>query len=112
ILRTSSATQTRHAAGFHVRTGPSAVNDNVPKGEVIGTSPSGRALPGATIVLTISQGPRMITVPPIPATDTSPAQAMAALRAAGLTVSSATKPVGVASNPQIAQGAGPTPAAG
>jgi serine/threonine-protein kinase len=110
-LTAASASQTLHAAGFQVRTGPPAINDNVPKGEVIGTSPSGRALPGATIVLTISQGPRMITVPPIPATDTV-AQAKAALRAAGLTVSSSTNPVGVQSNPQIGAVAGTTPAAG
>jgi serine/threonine-protein kinase len=110
-LTAKAAVQTLHAAGFQVRTGPPAINDNVPKGEVIGTSPSGRALPGATIVLTISQGPRMITVPPIPAADTV-AQAKAALRAAGLTVSSSTNPVGVASNPQIGAVAGTTPAAG
>ena len=110
-LTAAAATQTLHAAGFQVRTGQPVINDNVPKGEVIGTSPSGRALPGATIVLTISQGPRMITVPPIPATDTV-AQAKAALHAAGLTVSSATKPVGAASNPQIGTVAGTTPAAG
>ena len=77
---------------------PSVIDDNVPKGDVIGTSPSGRALPGATIVLTVSQGPRMITVPPIPPGD-SVAQAKAALRAAGLTVSSTTKPVGVGEQP-------------
>jgi serine/threonine-protein kinase len=110
-LTAAAAEQTLHAAGFQVRTGPPVINDTVPKGEVIGTSPSGRALPGATIVLTISQGPRMITVPPVPATD-SVAQAMAALRGAGLTVSSATKPVGVQSNPQIGAVAGTTPAAG
>ena len=110
-LTTAAAEQTLRAAGFQVRTGPPVIDDTVPKGEVIGTSPSGRALPGATIVLTISQGPRMITVPPIPATDTA-AQAMAALRAVGLTVSSATNPVGVASNPQVGQVAGTTPAAG
>jgi beta-lactam-binding protein with PASTA domain/predicted Ser/Thr protein kinase len=110
-LTAAAATQTLHAAGFQVRTGQPVINDNVPKGEVIGTSPSGRALPGATIVLTISQGPRMITVPPIPATDTV-AQAKAALHAAGLTVSSATKPVGVQSDPQIGTVAGTTPAQG
>ena len=110
-LTAAAATRTLHAAGFQVRTGPSVINDTVPKGEVIGTSPSGRALPGATIVLTISQGPRMITVPPIPASDTV-AQAKAALRAAGLTVSSATKPVGAASDPQIGAVAGTTPAEG
>jgi serine/threonine-protein kinase len=106
-----AATQALSQAGFQVRTGSSLIDDNVPKGEVISTSPSGRALPGATIVLTISQGPRMIHVPSIPATD-SVGQAQAALRAAGLTVASATKPVGVASNPVIGQVAGTDPAAG
>ena len=64
-----------------------------------------------SIVLTISSGPRMISVPSIPPTDTV-AQAEAALRAAGLTVASATKPVGAASNPVIGQVAGTDPAAG
>ena len=40
------------------------------------------------------------------------AQAQAALREAGLTVAATTKPVGVASNPQIGTVAGTTPAAG
>jgi serine/threonine-protein kinase len=106
-----AATQALHQAGFQVRTGPSVIDDNVPKGEVISTSPSGRALPGATIVLTISRGPRMISVPSIPATDTVE-QAKAALRAAGLTVAAATKPVGVQSNPVIGQVAGTDPPAG
>src|SRR6185312_10235888 len=61
-LTAQEATRTLHQAGFQVRTGPSVINDDVPKGEVISTSPSGKALPGATIVLTVSQGPRMITV--------------------------------------------------
>ena len=64
-----AATQALHQAGFQVRTGPSVIDDNVPKGEVISTSPSGRALPGATIVLTVSHGPRMIRVPSIPTGD-------------------------------------------
>ena len=110
-LTTAAAEQALHQAGFQVRTGSSVIDDNVPKGEVISTSPSGRALPGATIVLTISQGPRMISVPSIPATDTV-GQAKAALRAAGLTVASATKPVGVQSNPDIGQVAGTDPPAG
>jgi eukaryotic-like serine/threonine-protein kinase len=110
-MTAAAATQALHQAGFQVRTGSSLIDDNVPKGEVISTSPSGRALPGATIVLTLSQGPRMITVPSIPATDTV-AQAQAALRAAGLTVAAATKPVGVASNPVIGQVAGTDPPAG
>jgi beta-lactam-binding protein with PASTA domain len=109
-LTAKAATQTLHAAGFQVRTGPPMIDDNVPKGEVIGTSPAGRALPGATIVLTISQGPRMITVPQIPAGD-SVAQATALLRKAGLTVASTTEPVGGQSYSQIGDVAGTTPAA-
>jgi serine/threonine-protein kinase len=110
-LTETAATQTLHAAGFQVRTGPAMIDDNVPKGEVIGTSPAGRALPGATIVLTISQGPRMITVPQIPAGE-SVAQATAVLRKAGLTVASTTEPVGGQSYSQIGNVAGTTPAGG
>ena len=110
-MTATAATQALQQAGFQVQTGPSVIDDNVPKGEVISTSPSGRALPGATIVLTVSQGPRMISVPPIPTGDTV-AQAMALLRAAGLTVTATTKPVGVASNPVIGAVAGTTPPAG
>jgi serine/threonine-protein kinase len=110
-MTAAAATQALHQAGFQVRTGSSVIDDNVPKNDVISTSPSGRALPGATIVLTISQGPRMISVPSIPTSDTV-AQAEAALRAAGLTVASATKPVGAASNPVIGQVAGTDPPAG
>ena len=110
-MTVTAATLALTQAGFHVRNGPSVIDDNVPKNEVISTSPSGRALPGATIVLTISQGPRMIRVPSIPTSDTV-AEAEAALRAAGLTVASATKPVGALSNPVIGQVAGTDPAAG
>jgi eukaryotic-like serine/threonine-protein kinase len=110
-LTAAEAARTLHQAGFQVRTGPSVIDDNVPKGEVISTSPSGRALPGATIELTVSQGPRMITVPQIPAGDTV-AQAMALLRKAGLTVAAKTVPVGVPSNPQLGAVAGTTPAEG
>ncbi len=110
-LSAASAEQALRQAGFQVRTGPPAVNDNVPKGAVVSESPSGRALPGATITLTLSQGPRMITVPQIPATD-SVAQAEATLRAAGLTVAATTKKVGVASNPAIGTVAGTDPPAG
>ena len=110
-LTAAEATSTLREAGFKVQTGPSVINDNVPKGEVITTSPSGKALPGATITLTISQGPKMITVPQIPANDTV-GQAMAALRAAGLTVAPAPKKVGVPNNPQIGAFGGTEPAAG
>jgi beta-lactam-binding protein with PASTA domain/predicted Ser/Thr protein kinase len=110
-LTTAQASQALRQAGFHVRTSPPVIDDNVPKGEVIGTSPSGRALPGATITLRVSQGPRMITVPQIPAGDFVP-QAETLLRKAGLTVAPKTVPVGVPSNPQLGTVAGTTPPAG
>ena len=110
-LTTAQASQALRQAGFHVRTAPPVIDDNVPKGEVIGTSPSGRALPGATITLRVSQGPRMITVPPIPA-GSSVAAAEMLLRKAGLTVAAKTVPVGVPSNPVLGTVASTTPAAG
>jgi serine/threonine-protein kinase len=110
-MTATAATQALQQAGFQVRTGSSVIDDNVPKGEVVSTSPSGRALPGATIVLTISQGPRMIKVPSVLGAH-SVGEAAATLRAAGLTVATATKPVGVQSNPQIGQIAGTDPPAG
>ncbi|TVZ03116.1 PASTA domain-containing protein [Trebonia kvetii] len=110
-MTAASAERALEQAGFHVKTGASVIDDNVPEGEVIRTSPSGRALPGATIVLTISKGPKMIVIPQIPSGDTA-AQAIALLRGAGLAVNSTPKQVGVASNPVIGQVAGTTPAAG
>jgi serine/threonine-protein kinase len=110
-LPAAAAEQALRQAGFQVRTGSQVTDDNVPKGDVISTSPSGRAVPGATITLTISRGPRMITVPSIPTSDTV-AQAEAALRTAGLTVAPATRKVGVASNPVVGSFAGTDPAAG
>jgi len=110
-LTEKTAEQALQQAGFQVRAGTPVIDDNVPKGDVIAVSPSTRALPGATITLTISQGPRMIKVPQVPSTD-SVAQADATLRAAGLTVAPATKPVGVASNPDLGTVAGTIPAAG
>jgi serine/threonine-protein kinase len=110
-MTAKAATHALQQAGFQVRTGSSVIDDNVPKNDVISTSPSGRALPGATIVLTISLGPRMIKIPSIPAGD-HVAQAEAVLRAAGLTVATATKAVGAASNPVIGQVAGTDPPAG
>ena len=94
-LTETAAAQALRQAGFQVRTGSPVIDDNVPKGDVISTSPSGRALPGATIVLTVSAGT---------ADDHGAAGARARswrrretalLRKAGLTVAAATKPVGV-----------------
>jgi len=110
-MTAAAAKQALRQAGFQVRTGSSEIDDGVPKGDVIAVSPSGRALPGTTITLTLSQGPKMITVPQIPATD-SVAQAQAALKAAGLTVAAGTKPVGVSSDPVIGAVAGTDPPAG
>jgi serine/threonine-protein kinase len=107
----ASAQQALRQAGFQVRTGATVNSNTVQAGDVIGSAPSGQALPGATITLTLSAGPRMIQVPAIPATD-SVQQADAALSAAGLTVGSPAKQVGVTSNPQIGAIAGTTPAAG
>ena len=67
-------------AGFHVRDGSSLIDNNVPKDYVVSISPSGRALPGATITVTVSRGPRMITVPPV--AGKSVADATTALQAA------------------------------
>ncbi len=110
MMTAPAATRALQLAGFQVRNGSPVVDDNVPKGDVIGTSPSGRALPGSTIVLTISSGPRMIRVPSVPTNSVTAAEA--ALRAAGLTVAAATKPVGAPSNPVIGQVAGTDPPAG
>ena len=92
-LTAAAARQELQQAGFKVTTGNREIDNNVPKDDVISTSPSGRALPGATVALTVSLGPRMITVPPV--AGKSLADAIAALRAAGLTVSPTTKGVGV-----------------
>jgi len=98
-----------HQAGFAVKVGAPMIDNTVPKGDVVSTSPSGRAIKGATIVLTVSSGPRMITIPPV--TGKSLSDAIAALRAAGLTVSDTPKQVGV-DGAAVGSVAGTTPAAG
>jgi len=107
----SQAEQTLHQAGFTPKLGSSVIDNNVAKGDVVSTSPSGRALPGATVVLTISLGPRMITIPPV-AGLASVAAADAKLRAAGLTVAAAPKGIGVTGTVVLNQVAGTDPAAG
>ena len=106
----AAATTALVQAGFHVRDGSSLIDNNVPKDNVVSISPSGRALPGATITVTVSRGPRMITVPPV--AGKSVADATTALQAAGLTVSSTTKPVGVTGTVVVNSVAGTKPAAG
>jgi len=105
----TAATKALHQAGFEAQRGPQVIDNAVAKGDVISMSPSGRAVPGSTIVLTVSAGPKMITVPPV--TGQSLQGAMAVLRKAGLIVSDTPKNVaedGVA----VGTVAGTTPAAG
>jgi serine/threonine-protein kinase len=103
------AAQTLQAAGFRAREGTQVTDSAVPKGDVVGTAPSGRAVKGATIMLTVSSGPRMITIPPV--TGQSVSGAIALLRKAGLTVSGTPKDVGADG---VAAGTvtGTTPSAG
>ena len=97
------------ADGFKTALAGQPVIDNtVPRGDVVSLSPSGRAARGATIMLTISAGPRMISVPSV--SGQSVAQAKATLRKAGLRVAATTKKVGSATLP-VGAVAGTTPAA-
>jgi eukaryotic-like serine/threonine-protein kinase len=105
----TAATHTLETDGFTVRLGTPVIDNNVPKGDVISTSPSGRAVKGATIVLTVSNGPRMIVVPPV--TGQSLSGAIALLRRAGLTVSSTPMDVG-ANGVAVGTVNGTTPASG
>jgi beta-lactam-binding protein with PASTA domain len=109
-LTAAAAQQELRQAGFKAVTGTSEIDNNVPKNDVISTSPSGRALPGATVTLTVSLGPKIITVPPV-AGKTQQA-AFEALRAAGLRVSPATKGVGVSGAVSLGAVVGTVPAAG
>jgi eukaryotic-like serine/threonine-protein kinase len=108
-LTAAAARQELAQAGFKVTTGARETDANVPKNDVISTSPSGRALPGATVTLTVSLGPRMITVPPVAGKPLADAEQ--ALRAAGLTVNPVTKPVGVTGAVVVNSVAGTVPAA-
>ena len=109
-LTATAARQELQQAGFKVTAGTGQIDNNVPRNDVISTSPSGRALPGATVALTLSLGPRMITVPPV--AGKSLADAIAALRSAGLTVNSTPKGVGVTGTVVMDAIVGTLPAAG
>jgi serine/threonine-protein kinase len=108
-LSTARAEAMLTSDGFKVKVGSSEHSDTVTTGDVIGSSPSRQATSGATIVLTVSSGPKMITIPPV--TGHSLTAAIALLRNAGLTVSST--PQNIAET-GVATGtvAGTTPAAG
>jgi eukaryotic-like serine/threonine-protein kinase len=105
----TAATRELHQAGFEVQRGPQVTDNAVAKGDVISMSPSGRAVHGATIVLTVSAGPKMITVPPV--TGQNLQGAIALLQKAGLTVSSTPKNV-AADGVAVGTVAGTTPPAG
>ena len=105
----TAATRELHQAGFEVRSGPQVTDNAVANGDVISTAPSGRAVHGSTIVLTVSAGPKMITVPPV--TGQNLQGAIAVLRKAGLTVSGTPKNV-AADGVAIGTVTGTTPAAG
>jgi serine/threonine-protein kinase len=108
-LSASQAEAMLTSDGFKVKVGPSQHSDSVTTGQVIGSSPSGQATSGATVVLTVSSGPKMITVPPV--TGHSLADAIAMLRHAGLTVSSTPQNIG-ATGVAVGTVAGTTPAEG
>jgi eukaryotic-like serine/threonine-protein kinase len=98
------------ASGFRTQEGTPVTDNDVAKGNVISMSPSGRAAHGALITLTVSSGPRMISVPSVSG-QPSLAAAEAVLRKAGLTVASTPKNVGANGVP-VGTVAGTTPAAG
>jgi len=107
----TAAVRALHAAGFGAREGTTVTDNTVPKGDVISTSPSGKAVPGATIILTVSAGPKMIAIPTVTGPNATVASAIQQLRQAGLTVSSTPKQVGV-DGAQVGTVAGTTPPAG
>jgi eukaryotic-like serine/threonine-protein kinase len=78
----AQATTALTADGFKVTAGEPAHSNEVPKGRVVGTSPSGRAAKGATIAILVSAGPFTSTVPKVSG-DTL-AEARAALQRAHL----------------------------
>jgi eukaryotic-like serine/threonine-protein kinase len=77
--------------GFAVKLGPARHNNVIAKGDVIQTDPAigSSARRGATVILTVSTGPVMISVPQV--TGLNQAAAEAALRKAGLTPGSVTE---------------------
>ncbi|MGD0557512.1 MAG: PASTA domain-containing protein [Streptosporangiaceae bacterium] len=80
------------AAGFKVTSGDQLTSNTVGKGDVLSEQPSGRAVKGAMITLTLSAGPKMIHVPSVAGKTVSGADA--ALSSAGLTVSTTVDKVG------------------
>jgi beta-lactam-binding protein with PASTA domain len=100
-MAASTASAELQNLGFTVKIGPGRHSDSVDKGEVAATSPGigTSAKRGATVTITESTGPVMISVPQV--TGLTEAAAQAELRRAGLdpgavtTAASTTIPVGV-----------------
>ena len=71
----SQATAILTSDGFAVRRGDPVHSNTIPKGMVVGTSPTGRVSKGATISLLISAGPFTSVVPTVKGETQSAAQA-------------------------------------
>jgi eukaryotic-like serine/threonine-protein kinase len=61
----AQATSALTQDGFKVTTGAQENSNAVAKGQVVGTSPTGRALKGSTIAILVSAGPFMSSVPKV-----------------------------------------------
>ena len=80
----ATARQAVQNAGLTAKTGTPQFSSHVPKGDIVGTSPAigSRVGKGGTVLLIVSEGARMISVPQV--TGQALATAEAALRHAGL----------------------------
>jgi eukaryotic-like serine/threonine-protein kinase len=103
------ATQILTADGFRVQAGTMLTDNAVPRGMVISTQPSGRAVKGSTVTLILSAGPRVVVIPAV--TGKTLAQAESTLRGAGLLVSDQPEKVG-SSTAATGSVVGTNPAAG
>jgi serine/threonine-protein kinase len=92
--------------GFKVKGNRQVHSNQVPKGMVVGTSPSGRVAKGSMVTLLVSAGPFTSVVPKV--ADDSLSQAQATLQGAHLTYSTQK----VASNAAVGTVVGTKPAAG
>ena len=84
-MSVASARQAIQNAGLSAKTGSPQFSGHVTKGDIVGTSPAigSRVGKGGTVLLIVSEGARMISVPQV--TGQALATAEAALRHAGLT---------------------------
>jgi serine/threonine-protein kinase len=84
-MAVSTARTELENVGFGVRIGPGQHDNTIPSGEVVRTDPAigASARRGAVVIITVSTGPVLISVPQV--TGLAQAQAVAALQKAGLT---------------------------